>query len=144
MIEMTPSSRHRIRNSSPGGLRPSTLPLGHGCSPQYWLSHVHGEETFFVSFKLPRPGTKPRTLAWKAAVLTTTLGLPSCRSGNISEVLIFANFERRTNSRIQESRENYYYNSTNKQKKNANSRLFNFVKSPKIRNSRKFKHISGI
>ena len=29
MIEMTLSSRHRIRNSNPGGLRPSTLPLGH-------------------------------------------------------------------------------------------------------------------
>ena len=27
MIEMTLSSRHRIQNSSPGGLRPSTLPL---------------------------------------------------------------------------------------------------------------------
>ena len=76
MIEMTLSSRHRIRNSSPGGLRPSTLPLGHGGSPQYWLSHVDGEETFFVSFKPPRPGTEPRTLAWKAAVLTTTLGPP--------------------------------------------------------------------
>ena len=35
MIEMTLSSRHRIRNSGPGGLRPSTLPLGHGGSPQY-------------------------------------------------------------------------------------------------------------
>ena len=76
MIEMTLSSRHRIRNSSPGGLRPSTLPLGHGGSPQYWLSHVDGEETFFVSFKPPRPGTEPWTLAWKAAVLTTTLGPP--------------------------------------------------------------------
>ena len=73
---MTLSSRHRIRNSSPGGLRPSTLPLGHGGSPQYWLSHVDGEETFFVSFKPPRPGTEPQTLAWKAAVLTTTLGPP--------------------------------------------------------------------
>ena len=28
---------HEIRNSSPGGLRPSTLPLGHGGSPQYWF-----------------------------------------------------------------------------------------------------------
>ena len=28
----------------------------------------------FVSFKPPSPGTEPRTLAWKAAVLTTTLG----------------------------------------------------------------------
>ena len=30
----------------------------------------------FVSFKPPRPGTEPRTLAWKAAVLPTTLGPP--------------------------------------------------------------------
>ena len=29
----------------------------------------------FVSFKPPRPGTEPRTLAWKAAVLTTTLSV---------------------------------------------------------------------
>ena len=31
-----------------------------------------------VSFKPPRPGTEPRTLACKAAVLTTTLGPPPC------------------------------------------------------------------
>ena len=30
----------------------------------------------FVSFKPPRPGTEPRTLAWKPAVLTTNLGPP--------------------------------------------------------------------
>ena len=30
----------------------------------------------FVSFKSPRPGTEPGTLAWRAAVLTTTLGPP--------------------------------------------------------------------
>ena len=30
----------------------------------------------FVSFKPLRPGTEPRTLAWKAMVLTTTLGPP--------------------------------------------------------------------
>ena len=29
-----------------------------------------------ISFKPPTPGTEPRTLAWKAAVLTTTLGPP--------------------------------------------------------------------
>ena len=39
-----------------------------------------------------------------------------CRSGNTREVLIFANFARRTNSRIQESREKYYYNSATKEK----------------------------
>ena len=32
----------------------------------------------FVSFKPQRPGTEPWTLAWKAAVLTTTLGPPPC------------------------------------------------------------------
>ena len=38
----------------------------------------------FVSFKPPGPGTEPRTLAWKAAVLTTTLGPPpsSFEAGN--------------------------------------------------------------
>ena len=38
----------------------------------------------FVTFKPPRPGTEPQTLAWKAAVLTTTLGpLPVIRVINI-------------------------------------------------------------
>ena len=39
----------------------------------------------FVSFKPPRPGTEPRTLAWKAAVLTTTLGPPPFR---LKEILL--------------------------------------------------------
>ena len=64
--EMTLPSRHRIRNSNPGGLRPRTLSLGHGGSP-----HTSGwGRNIFVSFKPPRPGNEPRTLAWKAAVLT--------------------------------------------------------------------------
>ena len=90
MIEMTLSSRHRIRNSSPGGLRPSTLPIGHGGSPQYWVLHVDGGGgNIFVSFKPPRPGTEPRTLAWKAAVLTTTLGPPpaGCRASHVALVV---------------------------------------------------------
>ena len=45
-------------NSIPGGLRPSTLPLGHGSSPQYWLSHVNGEETFFVFFQTAETGNR--------------------------------------------------------------------------------------
>ena len=61
-----------------------------------------------------------------------------CRSGNICEVLIFANFARKMNSRIQESRESYYYNRATK--KNENSRILNFVKNLKNENSRKFKH----
>ena len=39
----------------------------------------------FVSFKPPRPGTEPRTLAWKAAVLTTTLGPPPSRASIIAQ-----------------------------------------------------------
>ena len=39
----------------------------------------------FVSFKPPRPGTEPRTLAWKAAVLTTTLGPPPLWRADICE-----------------------------------------------------------
>ena len=34
---MTLFSGHKIRNSSPGGLRSSTLPLGHGGSPEFWI-----------------------------------------------------------------------------------------------------------
>ena len=41
------------------------------------LTFTHGwGRNILVSFKPPRPGTEPRTLAWKAAVLTTTLGPP--------------------------------------------------------------------
>ena len=41
------------------------------------LSFTRGwVRNIFVSFKPPRPGTEPRSLAWNAAVLTTTLGPP--------------------------------------------------------------------
>ena len=49
---------------------------------------------------------------------------------------IFANFERRTNARIQEYLENYYYNSAIKEK----FKFPNSVKKFKIKNSRKLKH----
>ena len=60
---MTLSSWHRIRNSSPGGLRPSTLPLGHGGSPQYWILHVDGEETFL--FASNRRDREPNPELWR-------------------------------------------------------------------------------
>ena len=46
MNEVTLSSRHRIRNSSPGGLRPSTLSL---MEAPYNIQYVRlsREETFF-------------------------------------------------------------------------------------------------
>ena len=56
-----------------------------------------------------------------------------CTSGNIHKVVIFVNLARRTNSRMQESHENYYYNSATKD--------LIFVKSTKIGNSRIFKRM---
>ena len=41
------------------------------------------KRNIFVSLKPPRPGTEPRTLAWKAAVVTTTLGPPPWWTRNI-------------------------------------------------------------
>ena len=53
MSEMTLPSRHRILNSNPGGLRPSTQPLAHGGSPQYCVLRVDGEGIFlFLSSQL--------------------------------------------------------------------------------------------
>ena len=42
IYEMTLSSRHSIRNSSPGGLRQSTLPLGHETGNRTPNSSVKG------------------------------------------------------------------------------------------------------
>ena len=39
----------------------------------------------FVSFKPPGPGTEPPTLAWRAAVLTTTLGHPPNIVGSLPD-----------------------------------------------------------
>ena len=63
--EMTLTSRHRIRNSSPGGLRPSMLPLGHGSSPQCWiLTNKRGKT--YCCFETWRPdgSSSPRSPAF--------------------------------------------------------------------------------
>ena len=56
MNKITLPSRHRMRNSSPGGLRSSTLPLSHGGSSAphniyEWSLRVSGKERF-VPLKL--------------------------------------------------------------------------------------------
>ena len=57
MIEMTLSSRHRIRNSSPGGLRPSTLPsvteAPHNTDFHTWMGKKH-----FCFFKTAETGNR--------------------------------------------------------------------------------------
>ena len=59
-----------------------------------------------------------------------------CRSSNIRDVLIFTNFAKRTNSRIQESCENYYYIGATIVK----MKIREFLTLSEISNSRKFKH----
>ena len=48
-MRLTLPSTHMIRNFKPGGLRPSTLPLGHGGSPLYWiLTNEQGRNILFL------------------------------------------------------------------------------------------------
>ena len=53
--------------SNPGGLRPSTLPLGHGGSPQHWVLGVDWDWEWIVSFKPPEPENEPRTHSVKGS-----------------------------------------------------------------------------
>ena len=71
---MTLSSRHRIRALAVWGRARylSVTEAPHNTDFHTWMGKKH----FLFSYKPPRPGTEPRTLAWKAAVLTTTLGPP--------------------------------------------------------------------
>ena len=53
-------SRRRIRNSSPGGLRPSTLPLDHGCSDKYCIiASERGRKKLFLWNLEARVGFEP-------------------------------------------------------------------------------------
>ena len=59
MNEVTLPSRHRIRNSSPGGLRPSTLSLAHRGSPQYYIFTSERGSNNLVLWNLNAPGPQP-------------------------------------------------------------------------------------
>ena len=77
MNEMALPSRHRIRNLSSGGLRPSAPPLGHEDSLQFRIFTGSGEE-IFVCLKLEcQSGTRARDLRLSMqAALTTAPGPP--------------------------------------------------------------------
>ena len=85
--QMTLSSGHRTRNSSPGGPRPSTLPLGHGGSHNIEYLRVSGEENL-VSLKIRDPQLS------KQAALTTAQGPQpivitiTCDKAHLSEIYI--------------------------------------------------------
>ena len=70
---MTLPFRHRIRNSKPGGLRPSTLPLDHESSPQYRIFTTERGRNILVSLKLEgQSGVRTRDLRlFKQTALTT-------------------------------------------------------------------------
>ena len=58
MSEMTLPSRHWIRNSNPGDLRPSTLLLGHRGSPQYWVFTSGWGKNIFRFFQTAGTGKR--------------------------------------------------------------------------------------
>ena len=62
MNQVTLSSRHKIWDSNPGGLKPMTLPLGHGGSTQYWIGTREREKTHFFLWVLEH---------WASIILTS-------------------------------------------------------------------------
>ena len=76
MNAMTLSSRHRIRNSSPDGLRQSTLPLSYELATILNLLRV-GEEETFVSLKLhgrSEWGSNPRSSTFQTGSFSHVQG----------------------------------------------------------------------
>ena len=92
-------------------------------SVQFWMSWFFGELQFGKGSEYD-PGTiivgatQPGSFVITALSLEVSSGTTSfdpiareyiyCRSGSICEILIFSNFATRTNSRFQESLEDYY------------------------------------
>ena len=69
MKEMTLPSRHRIRNSSPGGLRPSMLPLYHRGSPQYQIfTSERGRNILFLWNCRPDCGSNPWSQTFQGSI----------------------------------------------------------------------------
>ena len=68
MSEMTLPSRHRIRNSNPRGLRPSTLPLGHSGSPKHCFLRVDEVDTFLFLFHTAEAGKRIPNSSLKGSV----------------------------------------------------------------------------
>ena len=62
MNQMSLPFKHRILNSIPGGLRPSTLPLGHGHLKK--KLRVSGEETFASLKSECQNGVRGRNLSF--------------------------------------------------------------------------------
>ena len=83
--EMTVPSRHIIRDSSPGGLRSSTLPLN------VESLRVSGEETFcFFETWMPERGSKPRSSTFQADSFNNCLEMSlSPRAFGTTDLTIF-------------------------------------------------------
>ena len=81
MNSRTLPSGHNVRNSSLGGLRPWTLPLGHGGSPKNKNVRVSREKTFDCLKPECQSGGRTRDLRLsKQAASTTTEGPPALQT----------------------------------------------------------------
>ena len=76
---MTLRSKHRIRNSSSGGLRPSTLPIGNGGSQQYWIFMSQRGRNISFLWNLGRPewSSKPRSPTFQAGSFNHCIRVPA-------------------------------------------------------------------
>ena len=75
MSQMTRPSRHRIRHSNPGGLRPSSLLLSHRGPHNIESLRVSREKKHLVSMKLKgQSGARTLDLRLSPTVLTTAPG----------------------------------------------------------------------
>ena len=94
MNDMILPSRHIIRNLSHGGLRLSTLPLGHGGSPQYSILMSERGRNIFFSLKLECQGrVRPRVLRLpEQAALTTAPGPLPILLSSLNRLSTIANF----------------------------------------------------
>ena len=58
---------HCPRNSTPVGLRPSPLPLGHGGSSNYWIFTSERGRNILYLWKRPERGTDPQSPTFQAS-----------------------------------------------------------------------------
>ena len=85
MNEMTLPSKHMIVNSSSGGLRRCTLPLGHRGFPQYCMvASDRGKSILFLEIWRPEWGSNPRSPTFQAGSFNHCTSEPPFGASNMA------------------------------------------------------------
>ena len=84
---MTLPSRHRIRNSSRAGLKPSTLPLSHGGPHNIEYLRMSGKETVcFFETRGPEWGLNLRSPTYQARSFNYCTKIPATRLSQATHI----------------------------------------------------------